>query len=268
MREKCIEQIATHFVGVFRMIAEDGNVRENAVSDSLVLEVVPVVVEPKVSGTNGIDAVNLSHRNTAFHQTANDFIRRINTTLGEAYGIYQSSQIADQMPSEGFQFHGIGSQRDCLHDGRESVHDCDGIIADSSISEAVTEIPADTCGDIAYGVLLLRIEQHVHRQDKPSLDIAAVGIQERFFVLVIGGIIASIPKGCRIFGADNSANATKGIAAGGSVATCFDVADGSLTHFAEFCELDLGNIIDFPHKFDGKAIHGFSSFSVRTFTIP
>ena len=268
MREKCIEQIATHFVGVFRMIAEDGNVRENAVSDSLVLEVVPVVVEPKVSGTNGIDAVNLSHRNTAFHQTANDFIRRINTTLGEAYGIYQSSQIADQIPSEGFQFHGIGSQRDCLHDGRESVHDCDGIIADSSISEAVTEIPADTCGDIAYGVLLLRIEQHVHRQDKPSLDIAAVGIQERFFVLVIGGIIASIPKGCRIFGADNSANATKGIAAGGSVATCFDVADGSLTHFAEFCELDLGNIIDFPHKFDGKAIHGFSSFSVRTFTIP
>lgn len=268
MLEDCVEQIATHFVGVFRTIAEDGNVGENVIGDSLVSDVVPVVIEPEVSGTNCSDAVNLAHGNTAFRQTADDCTHRINTALREAIGICQSIQIADQIPGEGFQFENIGSQRDSLHDGRERVHDRDGIITDSSISRAATEIAADTRSDIAYGVLIFGIEQLVDRRNEDRLDLTAGGVQELFFVLVIDRIVASIPEGCRILGANNSANAIKGIAAGGSVAACFNVADGSLAHFAEFCEFDLGNVFDLSHKFDGKAIHGFSSFFVSAFTVP
>lgn len=262
MFEDCVEQIAAHFVGVFRTITEDGNVGENIVGDGLVFDVSPVIVEPEIGGTNGSNAVNLAHGNAAFRQIADDFVHLINAALGEAIGVCQSNQVTDQITGKGFQFHGIGSQIDCLHDGRERIHDRDSIITDSSIIRAAPEIAADTRCYIAYGILLFGVEQFVDRWDESRLDLAADSIQKSFFVGIIDLIIAGFPKGRWILRADNSANAIKGITVGSSVATRFDVADGSFAYFAEICELSLGDVFDFAHKLDGKAIHVGSSFFV------
>lgn len=262
MFEDCVEQTAAHCVGICSAITEDGNVGEYVVGDSLVPDVVPVVIEPEIGGTDCSDAVNLAHGNATFGQTADDCTHRINTILREAIGICQSIQIANQIPRKGFQLDGIGSQIDCLHDGRERIHDRDSIITDSSIIGAAPEIAADTRCYIAYGILLFGVEQFVDRWDESRLDLAADSIQKSFFVVVIDRIIAGFPKGGRILWADNSAEAIKGITVGSSVATRFDVADGSFAYFAEICELSLGDVFDFAHKLDGKAIHVGSSFFV------
>lgn len=207
MLEKCVEQTAAHIVGICSAITEDGKVGEDVVGDGLVFDVSPVVVEPVISGADCSDAVNLAHGNATFGQTADDCTHRINTILREAIGICQSIQIANQIPRKGFQLDGIGSQIDCLHDGSERIHDRDGIIADGGTSGTTPEIAADARSYIAYGILLFGVEQLVDGRNEGRLDLAADGVQEAFFKLVIDCIIASSPKGGRILWADNSANA-------------------------------------------------------------